>query len=100
MKFGSSVLRGSLWLVLLSSCADAFHVRHSPSLVQKQMAQVFQPANHAVLSNDDNKHKQTSTSTTNPWIVPRTMSMVAGGAERAYGDDYYDGTQTHRCISR
>lgn len=31
------------------------------------------------------------------WIPPK-MKMVAGGAERAYGDDYYDGMDLLRII--
>jgi hypothetical protein len=90
MMFGSSMLlRGSFWLVFLISacCTDAFHVHPATSastLIQKQMAQVLQQQQEA--------QPTTTTTKTNPWRVPRTMNMVAGGAERAYGDDYYDGT--------
>ena len=48
--------------------------------------------------NDNNKNGKIDSSVVPPqnhpalWVPPtKSMKMVAGGAERAYGDDYYDG---------
>lgn len=72
MKFGASALLG----LLLMNGADAFSInRPHARLVQEQKL-----ANVAAQNINNN----------NNWRAP--MKMVAGGAERAYGEDYYDGT--------
>ena len=72
MKFGQSALLAVL--VLATSSCDAFSIRSkSTTAVQK-----------AILT-AQHQEKGISLAKSSP------MSMVAGGAERAYGDDYYDG---------
>ena len=75
MRFGVSALLG---LVALT-CADAFSVNPHTGLVQQKLARVQQQQQEAAGAN-------------NHWRAP--MKMVAGGAERAYGEDYYDGMWT------
>jgi len=77
MKLGASALLGFL-LAVASPGADAFSVhRHTPTtLVQQTLAQVQQK-------------QQQASETGGGWRSP--LQMVAGGAEKAYGEDYYDG---------
>jgi hypothetical protein len=70
MKVGSAVLL-SVLAAASTCCCDAFRIHSHPTPV-------------ATLSNSG----KTSL------IVPSSnheLRMVAGGAERAYGDDYYEG---------
>ena len=71
MKFGTSALVGLL--MGLVGTTDAFSVNPHRALVQQKIAQVQDDVG---------------------WRAP--MSMVAGGAERAYGEDYYDGTYVYK----
>jgi hypothetical protein len=68
MKFGSGAVTALLLLLGGGSSADAFHVKGpiSTTVVQRQI--------------------QTAANE----LITRPQ-MAAGGAERAYGDDYYDG---------
>ena len=66
MKFGTCTLVGAL---LLAVGCDAFNP-HKITVQQKLVAAQEAAAAHG-------------------WKAP--MNMVAGGAERQYGDDYYDG---------
>ena len=76
MKFGASALLGFLLVASTSPGAAAFSVHpRTTTLVQQKLAQVQQPQQHA--------------SETGGWRSP--LQMVAGGAEKAYGEDYYDG---------
>jgi len=70
MKFGATALLGLL--LTASSSSDAFSINPHTRLVQQKLADVA-----AAAANNNN------------WRAP--MNMVAGGAERAYGEDYYDG---------
>jgi len=76
MKLGASALLGFL-LAVASPRADAFSVHpHTPTVVQQKLAQVQQK-------------QQQASETGGGWRSP--LQMVAGGAEKAYGEDYYDG---------
>jgi len=70
MKFGASALLG----LVAVTCADAFSINPHANLVQQKLAQV---------------QSSEAAAATNHWRAP--MNMVAGGAERSYGEDYYDG---------
>ena len=75
MKFGKSALMGLLLGV--AGTADAFSIGpHAPQV--KKLGRVYDEAAAAAVSTNNNS-----------WRAP--MQMVAGGAERAYGEDYYDG---------
>ena len=76
MKFGKSALAGLL--MGIAGTADAFSISPHSTLVQK-LGRVH----------DDDAAAAASTNYSS-WRAP--MKMVAGGAERAYGEDYYDGT--------
>jgi hypothetical protein len=68
MKFGKATLLGVL---LLASSSDAFSINPHKTAVQKALVSAQEATTVA------------------QWRAP--MNMVAGGAERAYGDDYYEG---------
>lgn len=80
MKFGKSALVGLL--MGIAGTADAFSISPHTALVQK-LGRVQDDATSAVAAASTNYSS---------WRAP--MKMVAGGAERAYGEDYYDGTYT------
>lgn len=79
MKFGTPVLLGFLLAAGGStSCCAAFSINPHKTAVQKALSNVVNTACA--------QQKQEATAS-----LRAPMNMVAGGAERAYGDDYYDG---------
>jgi hypothetical protein len=83
MKFGSSVLFSVLIAAGACSC-DAFTIPQPQSVTSavSSKSNILVPlSNGLVLPSSEASHGRTA-----PFL-----SMVAGGAERAYGDDYYEG---------
>lgn len=91
MKFGSSVLFCVLAAAGSYSC-DAFTIPQpqsvTPPVSSSTKSSILVPSsNGLILPSSEAKQGRT-----NPFL-----SMVAGGAERAYGDDYYEGA--FECMS-
>jgi hypothetical protein len=84
MRFGSSVLVAVLTAAgTLSSTTIAFHV------IQPQK-QLFVPTSKSEIS-DTTSSRLILPSQQQQQQQQKLLQMVAGGAEKAYGDEYYEG---------
>lgn len=85
MKFGSSVLFSVLVAAGAYNC-EAFTIPQpqsvTPPISTKSSSILIPSSNGLILPSSEANNGRTA-----PFL-----SMVAGGAERAYGDDYYEGT--------
>jgi hypothetical protein len=91
MKFGSTVLLSVL--VTTKCCCDAFTI-HSQSLSSKNSITTI--TSRIIESSEPSLFVPTSKSLTTSINKKQQyqsllLQMVAGGAERAYGDEYYEG---------
>ena len=87
MKFGSSVLFSVLVAAGAYSC-DAFTIPQPQSVPPA----VSSKSNLWIPSSSSNGLIVPSSSEATHGRTAPFLNMVAGGAERAYGDDYYEGT--------
>jgi hypothetical protein len=65
--------------------------------VSVEQASAFSPRNYApnksgLMVPNSNEGSSTQQSSKSGLWTPNAMKMVAGGAERAYGQEYYEGT--------
>jgi hypothetical protein len=95
MRFGIATLAAVLVASATTTSIDAF------SVAGKRMQQQRMTAAATTVKTTEKAQQHQLVSMSNSkqgrLLLSPSMQMVAGGAERAYGDDYYDG-ELRECV--
>jgi hypothetical protein len=96
MKFTSSAILACLFAAS-SYSVDAFSPMQHQHFTPNKSGLMVPSENNNYNNNNNNVSPNNSLLSRLPTSSSKSMKMVAGGAERAYGQEYYEGTYVVAC---